>query len=257
MILQEFFSHIQIESAQAMQSTLTSAQLRTRGRPMGAILRGFFALPVMGLMGLVLGFPSLAGAQGASRLSDGEVIKKLPCRASKYSSQLVCPAIVVAKTRPALTVRSGVAGVQGLSLAPLPAELLLIARQVERGTIGCELGAIVTVTELGHSPGYFSVSGHKFKFQMVPVLSSTGAIRLEDAQAGAVWLQLPEKSMLMSQKHGVRLADVCVAPLQAQTASVSAANPAPSLLDAHQPAGTADTSAVLITSTRAVAQTAK
>ena len=40
------------------------------------------------------------------------------------------------------------------------------------------------------------------RFRMHPVESRTGAIRLEDPRAGAMWLQLGNKSMLMSQKHG-------------------------------------------------------
>ena len=47
---------------------------------------------------------------------------------------------------------------------------------------------------------------------MHPVESRTGAIRLEDPQRGAMWLQLGNKSMLMSQKLGKRLADECHEP---------------------------------------------
>jgi hypothetical protein len=32
------------------------------------------------------------------------------------------------------------------------------------------------------------------------VATSTGTVRLEDKQAGAVWLQIANKSMLMNQK---------------------------------------------------------
>ena len=49
---------------------------------------------------------------------------------------------------------------------------------------------------------------------MHPVESRTGAIRLEDPMRGAMWLQLGNKSMLMSQKLGQRLADECQSPQQ-------------------------------------------
>ena len=49
---------------------------------------------------------------------------------------------------------------------------------------------------------------------MHPVESRTGAIRLEDPKRGAMWLQLGNKSMLMSQKLGQRLADECQSPEQ-------------------------------------------
>jgi hypothetical protein len=42
-------------------------------------------------------------------------------------------------------------------------------------------------------------------------------VRLED-KAGAVWLQIANKSMLMNQKAGQRLADECMSPEQQQVA---------------------------------------
>jgi hypothetical protein len=64
------------------------------------------------------------------------------------------------------------------------------------------------------------------------VSTLTGAIRLEDAAAGVVWLQLANKSMLMSQKLGKRLADACASADQLIVAKELERNPAPSLLDA-------------------------
>jgi hypothetical protein len=46
------------------------------------------------------------------------------------------------------------------------------------------------------------------------------------------WLQLANKSMLMSQKQGRRIADECRSPLQAQVAQAMLVNPPPSILDA-------------------------
>lgn len=254
-----------------MSRPFNAAQDRALGAQSGAVMRSMGGLPALCLIVLALGVQDIAAAQDEIVLPDGGVIKKLPCRPSKYSSQPVCPAIVLVKpkpvansnpishpkTKPEPLVSAPVVTVKAPALSPLSTELLSIARLVELGTVACELGVFVSVTALTNSPGYFHVSGHQFKFQMVPVLSNTGAIRLEDARAGAVWLQLPEKSMLMSQKRGVRLADACVTPVQAQTASSSAANPAPGLLDAHPPTGSADTSGVLMTSTQAVAQSAE
>jgi hypothetical protein len=66
---------------------------------------------------------------------------------------------------------------------------------------------------------------------MHPVESRTGAIRLEDPKRGAMWLQLGNKSMLMSQKLGQRLADECQSPEQITYAEKIKANPPPSILD--------------------------
>lgn len=122
-------------------------------------------------------------------------------------------------------------GIMAAEAALTPAELA-IAERVYRGKLPCELGAFVTLTADTKSPGYFDVQTKNQKFRMFPVEARTGAIRLEDHQAGAVWLQLANKSMLMSQKHGQRLADECMSPDQAVTAAMLIKNPAPSLLDA-------------------------
>jgi hypothetical protein len=69
------------------------------------------------------------------------------------------------------------------------------------------------------------------RFSMHPVESRTGAIRLEDPKRGALWLQLGNKSMLMSQKLGRRLADECMSPEQITLADELKRNPRPGLLD--------------------------
>jgi len=72
--------------------------------------------------------------------------------------------------------------------------------------------------------------GKNFRFRMVPVITVTGAIRLEDRQAGAVWLQLPNKSMLMNQKIGQRMADGCMSQSQLVVAQAMKDAPPPDLL---------------------------
>lgn len=121
-------------------------------------------------------------------------------------------------------------GIIAAEAALTPAELA-IAERVFQGRLPCELGAFVTLTADAKSPGYFDVSIKNQKYRMFPVETSTGAIRLEDHQAGAVWLQLSNKSMLMSQKLGQRLADECKNPDQAVVAEMLIRQPAPSLLE--------------------------
>lgn len=90
---------------------------------------------------------------------------------------------------------------------------LEIAKRVHVGEIACELGQKVTVKPLKRE-GFFLVARGVNRFVMHPVESRTGAIRLEDPQRGALWLQLGNKSMLMNQKEGKRLADECQSPEQ-------------------------------------------
>ncbi len=112
---------------------------------------------------------------------------------------------------------------------------LAAAKQVYTGKIQCELGADVTVTADEHKPGFFTVSTKGVRYRMHPVESRTGAIRLEDPKAGAMWLQIANKSMLMNQKAGQRLADECQAPAQLAVAEELKKNPPKSLFEPADP----------------------
>lgn len=147
--------------------------------------------------------------------------------------------VLVAKAQPSRTkavavgaVAAGAVGAAGVSAAGLTQQELSIAEQVHVGHIPCELGASVNVTADANAPGHFHVDGKGFKYHMAPVATTTGAVRLEDQKAGAVWLQIANKSMLMDQKRGQRLADECMSPAQYQVAQAIKKNPPPSVLDA-------------------------
>ena len=112
---------------------------------------------------------------------------------------------------------------------------LEVAKQVHVGDMPCELGASVKVAPARRT-GLFVVTTKGYRFLMHPVESRTGAIRLEDPKRGAMWLQLGNKSMLMSQKLGQRLADECQSPQQVTFADELKRNPRPSILDAPPPA---------------------
>ncbi len=116
-------------------------------------------------------------------------------------------------------------------LAELSSEQLAIADQVVLGRMPCELAVRVHVKPDARGAGRFILESGSQKYFMAPVLTRTGAIRLEDEAAGVVWLQLSNKSMLMSQKLGKRLADACVSSSQLVVAKQLERNPAPSLLD--------------------------
>jgi serine protease inhibitor ecotin len=114
---------------------------------------------------------------------------------------------------------------------------LAIAKQIYVGEIPCELGAKVSVKAMKRE-GFFFVSRGINRFVMHPVESRTGAIRLEDPVRGALWLQLGNKSMLMNQKEGKRLADECMAPEQMRVAQEMKTRPPVNLLESA-PAGSA------------------
>ena len=134
------------------------------------------------------------------------------------------PAKVVKKKEPSKSMPMA----QEPELAP---HEISIAERVHVGTLPCEMGASVRMTADANAPGYFTLQGKGYKYRMRPVATSSGAIRLEDEKAGAVWLQLANKSMLMDQKKGRRLADECAHPDQVAVANDMKVNPPPALID--------------------------
>jgi len=101
---------------------------------------------------------------------------------------------------------------------PLPAadaDQLKAAAMTHIGAYQCELNQSVEVSTNTKYDGYVDVSFNKQKFTMKPVLSSTGALRLEDVKGQTLMIQIAYKSMLMDVKAGRRLVDECVHEKQA------------------------------------------
>jgi hypothetical protein len=114
--------------------------------------------------------------------------------------------------------------------APLSPDLLALAERVQTGRIPCELGHNVALLPDPAAPGYFIITTGKDRYRLAPVPTTTGAIRLEDKARGGVWLQLANKSMLLDEKNGRRLADECMSPSQRQFAQGMKTSPPPSIL---------------------------
>ncbi len=179
--------------------------------------------------------PLAAGAQTAPAGTTKVAPKPAPKSAPKESTKVAkkSPSRVEAKS----TANQMATGIMAAEAALTPAELA-IAGRVYTGKLPCELGAFVTLTPDPKTPGYFDVQIKTLKFRMFPIETTTGAIRLEDKNAGAVWLQLANKSMLMNQKLGQRLADACMNPAQMAVADALEKNPGRSILDAPDAAAT-------------------
>ena len=126
--------------------------------------------------------------------------------------------------------------------APLTDAEHAIALRVQAGTLPCELGQVVELVPDASVRGFFHLRLGKVSYHVAPEETTTGAIRLEDKAAGIVWLQLANKSMLMSQKLGTRLADECMSQTQVEVAQAMVLNPPPSVLDAPAPASPSATS---------------
>lgn len=109
---------------------------------------------------------------------------------------------------------------------PTPGELtpgqLDAAAQVYLGTADCELQQTVHLRAIDGRPGHFELTHKKARYTLVPEVTSTGAVRLEDREAGMVWLQIPAKSMLLNAKAGRREIDGCMHAEQRAEGATSA-----------------------------------
>jgi len=154
--------------------------------------------------------------------------------AKETASNAVKPASTnkpVAKPAPApATAASAVRKPEGLSNNQRD-----LAKQFYSGFLSCELGKFVILTPDERTPGYFVLSHKGQQYRVAPVESRTGTLRMEDNRGHAVWIQLPNKSMLMDQKAGVRLADECKSPEQEIVAKSYKTNPPQELLDSLKP----------------------
>lgn len=176
------------------------------------------------LSALALAAPALLLAQTAAP-------KPAPKAAASASAQPKQAAKRAPIKRSAAKVVEEMTPIDDDPTVTLTPEDLEVAKKVYLGTIPCELGASVTITPSDKRPGFFVVQTGKTRFRMHPVGSRTGAVRLEDGRAGAMWLQLGNKSMLMSQKQGQRLADECMSPAQQTFADEMKKNPPVSILE--------------------------
>ena len=91
---------------------------------------------------------------------------------------------------------------------------LLAAKEVFMGESGCEFGQKIKLDANSKHPGYVDLSFNKKTYTMKPVMSATGALRLEDVRSEALMIQIASKTMVMNQKTGQRLVDNCVHPSQ-------------------------------------------
>ena len=185
----------------------------------------------MKLLALASVAVALSLPMGAVQAQSSGTAKK-PAATKKAPAKAPAKKAAPKKRVPSKTAKAveSVTPVQTLTQRLTDAEVA-IAQHVHTGKIQCELGADVTVTPDDKNPGFFRVSTGKQNYYMHPVESRTGAIRMEDNRQGAMWLQLGNKSMLLNQKLGQRVADECATPTQREFAAQMQANPQPSLLD--------------------------
>lgn len=97
-------------------------------------------------------------------------------------------------------------------------EQVAAAEKVYYGVSDCEFKQTLDVTMNQKYPAYVDVKFDKKQWTMKPVMSSTGALRLEDVRNQAIVIQIAQKSMLLNTVTGQRLVDECVGAQQRELA---------------------------------------
>lgn len=124
---------------------------------------------------------------------------------------------------------NGAFGADSLTTGQLQA-----AERVFVGTASCDANQQVVLAAVAGQPGHFMLTHKKTVVRLVTQETTSGAVRLEDAKSGLLWIQIPAKSMLMNTKLGRRVVDACSTPEQA-LASIAPAPSQPSVLDWGEP----------------------
>ena len=88
------------------------------------------------------------------------------------------------------------------------------AELVYYGKYECEFDQSIQIQQSLKHSAYVDVKSGKSGWLMKPVLSSTGAIRLEDVKGETLMVQISSKSMLLNVKTARRIVDDCVSPRQ-------------------------------------------
>lgn len=169
--------------------------------------------------------PAAFGADAAAKRS--ATVVATAAKRTQPSAQK--PTAAVAKSKAAAPVE--------VTPEPANAEQISASERVYYGEYDCDFKQVVQITASERHPSYVELRFAKNNYLMKPVLSSTGAVRLEDVKGQTLMIQIASKSMLMNVKTGTRLVDACVSPTQrvAIDSAKAAALPENTLLTAPRP----------------------
>ena len=120
-------------------------------------------------------------------------------------------------------------------IPPASSEQIDAAGQVFYGTYECEFKQTIQIVANSKHPSYVDVKHGKSDYLMKPVLSSTGAVRLEDVRGVTLMVQISSKSMLLNVKTGQREVDECISPKQRELVEAARAAKAAAAANAAAP----------------------
>ena len=137
-----------------------------------------------------------------------------PIVAALIASAVAAPALAADRIKSAKPAAKTAPAKPAFTVADASPDQVKAAELVFYGGYDCEFSQNVSVTQSVKYPAYADVKFGHSTWLMKPVLSSTGAIRLEDVHGQTLMVQIASKSMLLDVKAGKRLVDECICPKQ-------------------------------------------
>ncbi|MDQ6684832.1 MAG: hypothetical protein M3Z16_06875 [Pseudomonadota bacterium] len=125
-----------------------------------------------------------------------------------------------------------------------PPDQVKAAELVYYGSYDCEFKKTIQIVQSPKHSAYVDVTHGKSTWLMKPVLSSTGAVRLEDVRGETLMVQIAAKSMLLNVKVGQRIVDDCISPRQRELIEAAKAAKSAEQAAASAPADPASVPAV-------------
>jgi hypothetical protein len=161
----------------------------------------------------------------------------LPTLLSAIALSLALPAAAQTAAKPSATQAAPKAARKPAPKPPVeqpPAaasdEQKAAATLAHLGDYACEFDQTVTVAGSVKHEGYLDVKLKAQTWVMKPVVSSTGALRLEDVKGRMLMIQIANKSMVMDTQIGQRLVDGCMHEKQREFAKTMDAQPREAIL---------------------------
>ena len=145
-------------------------------------------------------------------------------QAAAQTAPAAKPAAASAKPAAKPAAKAAVAAPVAAALPKADGEQVAAAALTHYGDYACEFDQTVSVVPNPKNDGYVDLKFKKDTFTMKPVLSSTGALRLEDVKGRTLMLQIANKSMLMDTKIGQRMVDGCTHEKQREFMRTAGAN---------------------------------
>lgn len=143
--------------------------------------------------------------------------------AASTATAQTAPAKPAAKPAAKAAPKKAAAPAPPAPLAAATPEQIAAAERTHFGTYECDFSQTVEVSLDAKNAGYIVVNFKKDTWVMKPVMSSTGALRLEDVKGKMLMLQIANKSMLMDVAAGRRIVDECVHEKQKDAARAAKA----------------------------------